>query len=83
MDGKRNAREKEIVYMSSHLVESFVQPDAWEVECLLRSYVPIASKVLIIDEYNPLHPALQTKQGSLYFTMGGTHSDIQTMFLRA
>lgn len=42
----------------SHLVTAFVQPGTWEVEGLLGSNVPVASKVLPIDEYNPLFPAL-------------------------
>lgn len=69
-DGKRVSRKKEGVYKYSHLVDSFVQPDTWEVESLLRSYIPVASKVVTIDEYNPLHPALQIKQGRSRFTTG-------------
>lgn len=65
-DGKRRKRDRASNY--SHLVESFVQPDTWEVESLLRSYVPVAAKVFIIDEYNPLHPALEIKQGRSCFT---------------
>lgn len=66
----RVSRKKEGVYKYSHLVESFVQPDTWEVESLLRSYIPVAPKVVIIDEYNTLHPALQIKQGRSRFTTG-------------
>lgn len=42
----------------AHLVDALVQPGTGEVEGLLGSDVPVASKVLAIDEHNSLLPAL-------------------------
>lgn len=51
--------------MCSHLVDALVQPGTWKIEGLLGSNVPVASKVLAIDEYNSLLPALQQSKESV------------------
>lgn len=45
--------------MCAHLIDSFLQPGTWKVQSLLGSNVPVAPKILAIDEYDALLPALQ------------------------
>lgn len=51
--------------MCSHLVDAWVQPGTRKVEGLLGPNVPVAPKVLAIDEYNSLLPALQQSKESI------------------